>query len=162
MSHGETLKGSEAVYGEVSGSDAVINIGPAIGSLDWQIAQSVQQHLGTQSTADIGPLQAGNIGVQHRKSWSIDNPHNIKSAFYQGRPNQLASHMLLSPTILSDKIESITTTHRGHGYSEAPTVVITPPALGVGNTNANDVVGKLATATAVLTNDDEGVQTNLG
>ena len=162
MSHGETLKGSEAVYGEVSGSDAVINIGAAYGTVEHYVQTSVNQHLGTQSTVDIGVLQSGNIGVQHRKSWSIENPHNIKSAFYQGRPNQLASHMLLSPTILSDKIESITTTHRGHSYSEAPTVVITPPALGVGNTNANDVVGKLATATAVLTNDDDGVLTKLG
>ena len=157
MSYGDTLSGRQGemteesvqsqIFITVSGQQVAIqpwkivpNAGPG-GGLGVVLSSNITNDHVLQSG-----LVAGQAGVGHRESWSVNHPYPIDQSAFQGRPNQLASSMLFNPAKVTDGIEGIRVTNKGYGYTSNPTVTISAPSGG----------GTTATATASRTKNDDG------
>jgi len=76
-------------------------------------------------------VAGGAAGLEHGSVFNIEHPYSIEQQFMHGRPNQLASNMLVGPAEAAAGVGSVTVLGKGSSYESTPTVTFSAPTSGV-------------------------------
>jgi hypothetical protein len=106
----------------------------------------------------------GASGLEHGALYNLTHPYSIEQQFMHGRPNQLASDMLVGIAQSSGGIGSISVTSKGYSYETTPTVTISggggSGATATANLGSSSTDDANTVRTITVTNQGSGYTSN--
>jgi len=124
MSRGNTLGGQVYSGSSVDSNqitDAIIEV--IVDGTGMTQINNVAKRVGRAGNQRVPLLHTGGAaGLQHGAVYNITHPYSITQQFFHGRPNQLASDMLVSPAEASDGVSSVSVRAKGASYESAPSI----------------------------------------